>query len=503
MALGGRNAVEALFGGRLEGLLTSGVIDVAAGRTLMSDDIRREVRETQELLAAAGLRPGDVTTIWTEPVSAFIVNFLAAVAADVVAVPLDAHQSEPELVRRVRLVGAQAVLADPSRQHELSWANEAPIAVLPGHAGRLPPASIPGYPSDAAMVLFTSGSTGPSKAAVITHRGLAQNAIATAEWQQCTAVDVIAGTISMFHCFAILHTVLAPFLAGAGMVALSPFSPTRTVEAAERFPLTIIPGTPAMFEMLLERVAGRSIDWRALRCGCSGGSLLRAETQARFLDATGAPLLNGYGITEATSFVASPPIGQRDQAAHSMGYPVSGVSCRISDPDDHGAGELEVGGVSVMAGYLSDPVATSAVITTDGWLRTGDRVRIADDGELFYVGRIKNVINRGGEKIHPEHIEAAIGGPAWVRYLVAVGVPDRVLGERIAVVIEAPERDFDESELRTQAERLLARPERPDWYLRVDAIPRTSTGKLSLVAAQELANRLTGGEDETPGPPHG
>jgi acyl-CoA synthetase (AMP-forming)/AMP-acid ligase II len=340
------------------------------------------------------------------------------------------------------------------------------------------------------MVLFTSGSTGPSKAAVITHRGLARNALATAEWQGCTTADVIAGTISMFHCFAILHTVLGPFLSGAGVVAQVPFSPSRTIQAAADFPPTIIPGTPAMFELLLEQATVSELDWRALRFGCSGGSPLRPETQARFMEVTGAPLLNGYGMTEATSFIASPPIAERNQAPHSMGYPVSGVSCRIAGGSgEAGTGELEVGGVSVMAGYLSDPDATREVLTPDGWLRTGDRVRISNDGELFYVGRIKNIINRGGEKIHPELVEGALAGPQWLRNVVAVGVPDHILGERVAVVVEASDDNFDESELRDHAEHALARHERPEWYIRVDAMPRTATGKLSLTDARALAHR--------------
>ena len=489
--------MQALYGAELDRLATAGYVDLTRGLTLTVDDLRSAIRETEQLIANSGLSPGEVVAVWTEPPSAFLVNFLAALASGLIVVPLDAHQSHLELTRRVLVVGARALLADDDQRHGLTWTSAAGLPVLPEQPDKVRARPRPDYPPDAAMVLFTSGSTGPSKPAVITHTGLIQNALATAEWQCCAPTDTIGGTISLFHCFAILHTVLAPFLAGAAVIAMAPFSPTKTIDAARRYRLTILPGTPAMFEMLLRHDGFSQVDWSTLRCGCSGGSLLRPETQARFLRSTGAPLLNGYGITEATSFVSSPPIGERNQPPYSLGRPISGVSCRVAEGSGEAdAGELEVGGAAVMAGYLADPIATEAVITSDGWLRTGDRVRIAADGEIFYVGRIKNVINRGGEKIHPELVEAAVGAPYWVRHLVAVGVPDPILGERIAVLVEAAEGDFNEIELRTRAEQLLVTHERPEWYVRVDALPRTPTGKINLTGARELAgHRLGLGDD--------
>ena len=488
------NAVDVLFGSDLGRLTTSGFVDSALDRTLDAADIRGDVRATQRLLdRALKLAPGAVVAIPSEPASSFVVSFLAVLGRRLIAVPLDAQQSHGELTRRVELVGAQALLQGHVAPGGFAWATAAGLPILTADATAVAGPPSRDYPPDAAMVLFTSGSTGASKAAVITHAGLISNALATAEWQTATPTDVIAGTISLFHCFAILHTVLAPLLSGAAVVAMAPFSPTKTVAAARQHALSLLPGTPAMFEILLRHPTVSRADWRALRCGFSGGAALRPETQARFLDVFGAPLLNGYGITEATSFVTAPAIGGSDQLPYSIGRPVRGVSCRVGHPNaEDGSGELEIGGDSVMAGYLADPAATRAVITGDGWLRTGDQVRISSSGELFYVGRLKNVINRGGEKIHPEHIEAALADAKWVRHLVAVGVPDRILGERIAVVIESASEQFNEAELRSRADQRLARHERPDWYIRVDQIPRTPTGKLSLTDAWELAARQIG-----------
>ncbi len=497
-----RNVIDVLYGSDLERLTTSGFFAGTLERAVTADDIRNDVRAKQRLLDDAEVQPGAAVAILTEPASSFVVSFLAALSRGLIAVPLDIQQSDGELTRRVGLVGAEQLMADDSVSERLAWTTAAGLPVLGGQPAETRPAQAPAYPSDSAMVLFTSGSTGPSKAAMITHEGLIHNSLATTEWQRCTPNDVIAGTISLFHCFAILHTVLAPLVTGAAVVALAPFSPGKTIAAAQRHPLTMLPGTPAMFELLLRHPAVSEVDWHSLRCGFSGGAVLRPETQARFLDATGAPLLNGYGITEATSFVAAPPIEQRDQAPYSMGRAVRGVFCRVREPSqDDGSGELEIGGESVMAGYLSDPTATKAVITEDGWLRTGDKVRISPDGELFYVGRIKNVINRGGEKIHPEQIEAALTDASWVRHVVAVGVPDQILGERVAAIVESAAEDFDEAQLRDRSDRILARHERPDWYIRVDQIPRTPTGKLSITEAREVASRQLAAELDRPAEP--
>jgi acyl-CoA synthetase (AMP-forming)/AMP-acid ligase II len=131
-----------LFGAQLERLATSGFVDRAAGRTLMADDIRPQVRTAREMLSAL-VAPGGVVAIWTEPVSSFVVNLLAALAAGLVVVPLDAHQSERELSRRLALVGAQAILADGREHGHLGWAIEESVPVLPGHVGELPAIATP------------------------------------------------------------------------------------------------------------------------------------------------------------------------------------------------------------------------------------------------------------------------------------------------------------------------------------------------------------------------
>jgi acyl-CoA synthetase (AMP-forming)/AMP-acid ligase II len=140
-----------------------------------------------------------------------------------------------------------------------------------------------------------------------------------------------------------------------------------------------------------------------------------------------------------------------------------------------------------MAGYRDDPSATAQAMTSDGWLRTGDKVEISGNGEIFYGGRLKSVINRGGEKVHPEAIEEVVGSVPWVRGVVAAGVPDEVLGERIVCVVEAAEADFIESDLRSVAAARLGSHLRPDSYVRVDALPRTPTGKLRRAEAELLA----------------
>lgn len=486
------NAVETIFGRRYQ-FLTGGFVDTILGVELRAEQIRREVLRRREALSASDLAPGHVVAIWPSPPTAFVTNYLAALGLGLIVVPFDPGQPPEEQARRATLVGASMVLADiAASEHDWADGVDLPVHSLQisrgAHltAGGTP---APSYPRDIAQVLFTSGSVGISKAAMISHAGLVSNARATIHWGQLTHGDLVAGMIPLFHCYAILHTLLAPLRTGARVLALGRFSVSAAIEAFSQHPVTVIPAVPAMFEMMLRDEGFHRITWSGLRFACSGGAVLRGSTQEDFLKRTNAPLLNAYGLTEATSFVAAPPVRMRNQQPRSIGWPVRGVQCRLSTHETTGVGELEVRGPAVMAGYLDDPSATAQSMTIDGWLRTGDKVEIKGDGEIFYGGRLKSLINRGGEKVHPEAIEEVLGTVPWARGVVAAGVPDEVLGERIVCVVEATEADFVESDLRSVAAARLGSHLRPDSYVRVDALPRTPTGKLRRAEAELLAVR--------------
>ena len=441
-----RNVIDVLYGSDLERLTTSGFFAGTLERAVTADDIRNDVRAKQRLLDDAEVQPGAAVAILTEPASSFVVSFLAALSRGLIAVPLDIQQSDGELTRRVGLVGAEQLMADDSVSERLAWTTAAGLPVLGGQPAATRPAQAPAYPSDSAMVLFTSGSTGPSKAAMITHEGLIHNSLATTEWQRCTPNDVIAGTISLFHCFAILHTVLAPLVTGAAVVALAPFSPGKTIAAAQRHPLTMLPGTPAMFELLLRHPAVSEVDWHSLRCGFSGGAALvlkrrrgswtRRRTAAQWLRHHRGDLVRRRSADRAA----------RPGALHHESRPPEcSVACANPTRDHDPA--LEIRGQSLMAG-TSGPHRNEGGDHRRRLAATGDKVRISPDGELFYVGRSRTSSTEAARRSILSksrlHSPTPPGFVTWSPF----GVPDQILGERVAAIVESAAEDFDEAQLR-------------------------------------------------------
>lgn len=494
------NAIEELYGPDLRRLKTAGIEDGTGNRSIGAAEIREGVQLRRARFKSLGPPSGLTFGLWTSPPSEFMLTYLGCLAAGHVAVPLDPKQSPRELLRRLELTRCQAVLAEEPHPTLDVLSETLPVSSIwqdPDGSG-LPHDSARGgaYPIGTAQVLFTSGSTGPSKAAVITHENLLSNTQATIEWSRYTSGDMILSALPMFHCYTLLHCVLSPLATGAASVLHGAFSSESFLRAVDEKPVTVLPLVPAIAELILRNPTAAKVSWSPLRYALSGGAVLPPATQRAFSQLTGAPLLNGYGMTEATSFVSAPPVDMHCQAPNSIGWPVKGVEVRVRDLNDEaheiGSGELEVGGRGVMRRYLDDADATAQTITEDGWLRTGDQVRIEENGELFYLGRLKNVINRGGEKIHPETVESIFHDLSWVGEAAAVGLPHPVLGEQVACLIACSESDFDARAILRECLATLATYEVPSVLIRVDDLPRNPAGKIVRREVLRLAETLLG-----------
>jgi long-chain acyl-CoA synthetase len=296
-------------------------------------------------------------------------------------------------------------------------------------------------PTDPAAIVYTAGVTGRPKGAVLTHRNLLVNAGQIAAATRMTEADRALCVLPLFHVNALLVSWLAPWEAGGALVLMRGFSP-REFFPAVREGATVFSAVPTVYAILAALPPDLSHDLRGLRLCISGAAPLGAATQDAFERRYGVPIVEGYGLSEATCAVTiTPPDGPRMPG--SVGFPLPGQEVRVVDDDGTPrptgeVGEVVVAGESVMAGYHGDPEATAQTLD-GGFLRTGDLGRLDAEGRLVLVGRKKDMIIRGGENIYPVEVEQALLRHPLVREAAVCGVPDPIWGEQVVAFVVTSE----------------------------------------------------------------
>ena len=328
-------------------------------------------------------------------------------------------------------------------------------------------------PEDVATILYTSGTSGPPKGVMLTHRNLISNVDSSVLTADYTHGDVSLGMLPLFHAFGLTCTMLLPLLVGGRAAYLPKFAPAAALKMMSEQGVTCIFAVPSIYRFLVQAAAGSPKEaFARLRFCVSGGEALGREVAGEFEKVFGRPLMEGYGLTEASPVVSlNPPDVVRPG---SVGRPLSWVEVRIAGE----AGELWLRGPSVMKGYYNRPDATREAIT-DGWLRTGDIARVDADGYLYIVGRAKEMIISAGENISPGEIEAALNGHPAVAESAVVGMPDPSRGEvPRAFVVLKPGAAASEAELIEHCRRRLARMKVPRQVEFRTGLPHTLTGKI-------------------------
>ena len=395
-----------------------------------------------------------------------------------------------------------------------------------GDGGALPEVD-PGRP---AQILYTSGTTGRPKAAVLTHRGLTNNARLAAEAIGLRAGDVIVNPMPYFHVAGCAMITLG-FVQTLGTHVVMPrFDPGLALELIETHRGTLIGGVPTMLTALLT-VAGRAPrDLSSLRIALSGGATVPPELVRQVEAAFGVPFVLTFGQTESScSITLTRATDSAEDRAETLGRPLPQTEVKITDVATGETvpcgtvGEICTRGYLVMDGYLGDPEATAAAIDPDGWLHTGDLGSMDERGYCRIAGRIKEMIIRGGENIYPREIEAVLLSHPGVAEVAVVGVPDRFWGEEVGAVIrpaaavaeselaqaELAQAELAQAEL-TQAELApgelaeycrgrLAAYKTPVRWLFTDSFPLTSTGKVRKdVLSAQLAEAGLAEADRVP-----
>ena len=355
--------------------------------------------------------------------------------------------------------------------------------------GDVPPCDAP--PDSLAMLLYTSGTTGAAKGVCITHESLGAHTRALVQdTLRLTDKDRILGTLPLTHSYGIRMTLLVPFFAGASTVFVPKFSPSRTLELCTTHRITWLPGVPTMFVAWANERTQPTPP--CLRWCMSAGAPLVEDVRLRAEERLGAPVRQGYGLTEATfTTINAPPDGP---VPGSSGKPVAGVELRIAD--DFGEelprgvhGEVLIRGQNVMAGYLDETLATAHVMRGD-WLHTGDIGFVDDEGRLTIADRTKDLILRGGASIYPSEIENVLAHHPAVHDVAVVGQPDDYYGEEIVAVI-VRSADVTAQELDEWAREQLAPYKVPRLFAFVEALPQGASGK---TLKRRLRDQLVSGE---------
>lgn len=354
------------------------------------------------------------------------------------------------------------------------------------------PKPVPVSPEDPAAYLYTGGTTGVPKAAVLTHRNLVANLLQAASWdpQLRPGQEVALAVLPFFHSYGMTSVLNFSMWLGATVVLVPRFDPKLVLDAVRRHRPTLFHGVPTMYIALLNTPELKRVSFRSVRAGISGAMGLPREVQRQWEAVTGGRLVEGYGLTEASPVTHCNPLyGVRKEG--SIGVPVPDTDARVVDPETGAplppgeVGELEVRGPQVMRGYLNRPDETAQVLH-DGWLRTGDMARVDEDGFFYIVDRKKEMINVGGLKVFPREVEEVLYRHPAVREAAAIGVPDPVRGEVVKAFVALKEgQHVTEHELVEFCRQHLAPHKVPRAVEVRPQLPKTLIGKVLRRALAE------------------
>jgi fatty-acyl-CoA synthase len=396
----------------------------------------------------------------------------------------------PEYRGRSLLDVAAEVRPDLPALRELLSLAEWPAFVASGSASE----ALPSVTPDAvAQIQYTSGTTGFPKGALLHHHGLVNNAHLFARRLGARPGDVWLNPMPLFHTAGCVMLTLGPLLTGGREVLLPGFDPGLMFELIETERVTISGGVPTMLVGLLEHPDLTRRDLSSLRVLISGGAPVASELVQRTEAAFGVPLTSVYAQTEASPVITQVrPDDPATLRATTDGRALPQTEVRITDPATgdsvpHGAiGELCARGYMVMRGYFDNPSATAAAIDSDGWLHTGDLATMDAEGYCRIVGRLKDMIIRGGENIYPAEIEALLLAHPTVSDVAVLGIPDEKWGEVVAAFVRpAPGRTPSDEELFTYCRAHLAPHKTPRHWRFVEQFPQTPSGKIQKFALRE------------------
>ena len=458
-------------------------------------------------LTAAGLAIGDRVGLQLPNIPQFVIAYFGILKAGGVVVPMNVLLKAPEIAFQLEDSGARALITYGGFADEAAKAAEAAaltslyiVGETAGGTGETGSGALPfeallagdapgsqlaaRSPADPAVIIYTSGTTGTPKGAVLSHIGLYMNADIPGRLFEFSADDVALVALPLFHVFALSSIMNTCVLLGGTMTLVPRFDPRAVLELMQRDRVTVFMGVPTMYIALLQAVDSADYDLPSLRVAVSGGAPIPAEVIDSFESRFGVPILEGYGLSESSS-TATFNISVSERKVYSVGKPIWGTSLQIWDEEsrplprgaDH-VGEVVLRGMNIMTGYHDNPEATARAFA-GGWFHTGDLGYVDQDGFLFIVDRIKDLIIRGGYNVYPREIEEVLYAHPAVAEAAVIGVPDPKMGEEVrAIVAVKPGQSVTEAELIEFVKERAAAYKYPRAIEFRDSLPKGATGKI-------------------------
>ena len=490
-------------------------IETHDGTRISYGDLIARAGQMANVLVARGVKPGDRVAVQVEKSVANIVLYLGTVRAGAVYLPLNTAYTLNELDYFIGDAEPSLVVCDPSKAEGL-----APIAAKvkarvetlgPDGKGSLTEAAdkasnefatVARENDDLAAILYTSGTTGRSKGAMLTHDNLASNSLSLVDYWRFTDKDVLIHALPIYHTHGLFVATNVTLFARASMIFLPKLDPDLIIKLMAR--ATVLMGVPTFYTRLLQNPALSHETTKHMRLFISGSAPLLADTHREWSARTGHAVLERYGMTETNMNTSNPYDGERVPGA--VGFPLPGVSVRVTDPETgkelprEEIGMIEVKGPNVFKGYWRNPEKTAAEFRPDGFFITGDLGKIDSAGYVHIVGRGKDLIITGGYNVYPKEVETEIDEMPGVIESAVIGVPHPDLGEGVtAVVVCKPGAEITANGIATALEQRLAKFKQPKQVFVVSELPRNTMGKVQKNLLREqykdiYARQLKAGE---------
>jgi len=471
------------------------------------------VLQVARALAQCGLHPGDRLALQVEKSVAALEIYGACIASGIIFLPLNTAYTEEEVAYFLNDATAALFICDPAREEQFASVAEASGAQLmtlaadgtgsfstfaAGMPANFTPVDRTG--DDIAALLYTSGTTGRSKGAMLTQTNLLSNAQVLVDLWRISSDDRLLHALPIFHAHGLFVAINTTLLAGAGIIFLPGFKPDSVISALPQ--ATTMMGVPTFYTRLLDDPRFTSDLVRNIRLFISGSAPLLAETHQAFEARTGHRILERYGMTETSMNTSNPYEAER--RAGTVGFALPGVELRIttegSDTEvaDGEIGIIEVRGPNVFKGYWQMPDKTREELRENGFLITGDLGRKDSDGYVHIVGRNKDLIISGGYNVYPKEIELLLDETPWVRESAVVGVPHPDFGEGVVAVLVAKSGyKTDIAALREVVSVRLAKYKQPKEIMVTDELPRNTMGKVQKNVLRDTYANLFTGKTET------
>ena len=468
------------------------VIETGKGATWTYDDLILAAGRMANALQARGVAPGDRVAAQVEKSVEALVLYLGCLRAGAAFLPLNTAYTGAEVEYFVGDAEPSLVVCDPSRADAiravvgtvrvdtLDASGRGSLTDFAANQSNAFPTVVV-EPDDLAAILYTSGTTGRSKGAMLTHGNLVSNALTLRDYWRFTSSDVLLHALPIYHTHGLFVASNVVLLADASMIFLPKFDAEEVMRLLPR--ATAMMGVPTFYTRLLKHPGLDREATQHMRLFVSGSAPLLAETHREWEARTGHPILERYGMTETGMNTSNPYAGER--IAGTVGFPLPEVEVRVVDPESgeelgpDEVGMLEVRGPNVFKGYWRMPEKTKAEIKPDGFFITGDLGKIDPQGYVHIVGRGKDLIITGGFNVYPKEVETEIDAVPGVVESAVIGLAHPDFGEAVtAVVVPTPDAGLDEKAILAALEGRLAKFKLPKRVIFLEDLPRNTMGKV-------------------------